>query len=109
MSSLAVNASIREDVQRIPIAEDSKLYKAVSCVPVLGIVVSEIQQFFLRVKIERAFNQGQSARVIELLEIKNDYKTADIARRMINVALMIAGLANILTPLAIGLVLGVAL
>ncbi len=85
------------------IGEDSTFRKAISCIPVLGVVMALFNEFSLaekirtEVKIERAFR---------LIDVKNHYKMAGMIRELLFIAiittLMATGVLRGTIPLAIG-------
>ncbi|MES2273676.1 MAG: hypothetical protein V4487_05755 [Chlamydiota bacterium] len=87
--------------------ENSNLIKALSCVPVFGEFVSRMVQFSLQSEIAKS---EILAETIELIQITNEYKSADIARRILSVVILIIGLALGALPglqlLCIGIMIG---
>lgn len=84
--------------QPIDIEENSTLMKVLSCIPILGNIPTVIQEQSLGLKI--AFTD-EVPRLIELIKVKNKYKVASIVRELIEIALIVTGIA--LGVLSIGL------
>lgn len=73
------------------IAEDSTLFKALSCIPVLGAIPSLIQQL----SVNNTFHNmhlkpgSEDPRAIELIEVKNDYKKAGIINGLFSMTIAV--------------------
>lgn len=78
--------------QSIVIEENSLLMKVISYIPLIGIIPAFIQEVSLANKI---FNTSATEvpRVIELINIKNQYKIASAVRNLLTAALIVAGTA----------------
>lgn len=74
----------------IVLEEDSAVMKEISCIPFLGILPSFIQEVSLARQIRNTTNVS---RLIALINVKNEYKTANIARNLLTAALIITGIA----------------
>jgi hypothetical protein len=85
------------------IEENSLLTKALSYIPLIGIIPSVIQQNSLANKIS---STRESPKLIELINVKNQYKIASTVRILLTAALIIVGIAfGILSgPLAFGMI-----
>jgi hypothetical protein len=85
--------------QPIFIAEDSALFKIISCIPLLGIIPSMLMELSLAEKITKT---DDAEHLIRLITIKNSYKEAQVVRNLITMALMVAAFATgILGPLGL--------
>jgi hypothetical protein len=80
------------------IEEDSVILRAVACVPIIGTVVSLRIETSLNEKMKIEKNEST---VIELLEIKNQYKVANMIRNLITIAVVVSLLASRIIPLTI--------
>lgn len=79
-----MSASAISPISVIP--ENSIILKAISCVPIVGILAQLFSELSIVARIE-----GQNIpRLIELIDIKNDYKIAGIIRTSVECALAIA-------------------
>lgn len=76
--------------QAIPIEENSAFLKAVSCIPLIGMWPSALAERSLNTKLQ---NETSAPRLIELIQVKNDYKKANGIRNLLSLALVIGGLA----------------
>jgi|GEM_PF-1855223 len=76
--------------QSIAIEENSAITKAICCIPLLGIIVSHNQDVSLTKKID---DEPKVFRIIELINIKNQYKVANAVRSLFTAALIISGIA----------------
>jgi hypothetical protein len=85
MATRAVSAA------RPHIEENSNWMKAVSCVPILGIIPSMIQETSLVTKIAE---ERRAPKKIELIQIKNHYKIANATRGVLAAALLVIGIAS---------------
>jgi hypothetical protein len=74
------------------IEENSSFMKALSAIPVIGIITSLIQESSLQSQIENAPN---TSRAIELIDVKNQYKKMNMVRCLLTAALIIAVVAGI--------------
>lgn len=90
--STAANPLSRASNSVLPIVikENSTFLKAISCVPVVGIVVSLFQEISLGRKITET---KDPAKLIELMELKNQYKFANAVRNLLTSVLIVAGIA----------------
>lgn len=95
------------------IEEDLIVLKALSCIPILGAFLSVCVEFSLVKKLE---NTTSVPKLIELINIKNQYKIINVGRNMLTVALVIAGMAygiivkGVLTKIFLaGLLIGIAI
>lgn len=80
----------------LEIPANSTKLKVISCLPLLGTLCSLMQQHSLKNHIATTTNPLYR---IELIEAKNHYKTADIIRECVQIALTIVMIAvEILTP-----------
>lgn len=78
---------------RVPstgIEEDSTLLKAISCIPVVWPLFSFIQENSLAEQITRT---GDPSRLIELINVKNQYKILRVATSLFITALLVSGIA----------------
>lgn len=89
--------------QPIVIEENSLLMKALSYVPLIGFISSLIQERSLANKI---FITAEAPRLVELINVKNQYKIANAVRNLLTAALIVAGIAfGIFSgPLAFGII-----
>jgi hypothetical protein len=94
-----------ENTHARPLFEDLIIFKAVACVPVVGLVAQMGAESFLKNKIEEEFHA--SPYVAKLIKVKNDYKICGIINNVISMALLVAGFAMGAFP-AIGFVFIVA-
>lgn len=93
---------------------DSTLLKALNLVPFLGYIPNAVIQanitseFRIRASYVQDVNLHSSLvpRMVELIEIKNHYKITNIIGRLIDIALLVAGVAYGILPV-MGLVLAV--
>lgn len=74
------------------IEENSTLMKVLSCIPVIGILPFVIQDRSLALKISLA-SEAEVHRLVELITVKNQYKVIAGVRGLLNIALVVAGLA----------------
>ncbi len=88
------------------IPEDSTFFKVLSCAPVLGAIPSYIQQSSLRntIKGMHCLLGYQSPRVLQLIEVKNDYKKANFMNGILSIATAVA-LLSVSTFTAAGFIL----
>jgi hypothetical protein len=88
--------------QPIVIEENSGAMKVLSYVPFIGIIPSLIQENSLGKKI---INTTEVPRLVELINVKNQYKIANAVRCLLEAVLIIVGIASgILSgPLAFGI------
>lgn len=91
-----------------PIPEDSIFLKLLSCIPLFGIIPAVINECSLQKKAQQT---EDPARLIKVINVKNHYKIASIARKLLTVALIITGVAlGVLTGgLGIGVAIGAAI
>ncbi|HSX11408.1 MAG TPA: hypothetical protein VLF94_06825 [Chlamydiales bacterium] len=75
---------------RTNIAEDSIGMKALCCLPLVGSIVTVFQEKSLAKQLE---GTADPVRVVELIEVKNDYKKAAVVGDVATVALLVAGIA----------------
>ena len=81
------------------IEEDNVIFKALTCVPVVGVFVSLFQQNDLSQQMRSTNDQN---RLIQLIEVTNDYKIASIVRDVILLAMIVASFATgIFSPLGL--------
>lgn len=92
MAATAANhrLGIPMNSQSILIEENSAVMKAISCIPLLGLIPSYIQESSLERKITNTLG---APRAIELINVKNQYKAANVIRNLLSAALTIAGIA----------------
>lgn len=80
-------------------AADNYFCKAISCVPLIGDVVAMVADIFLDRQLDQLRHQtGLNAlpairNAVKVIEVKQHYKSACIANKLIGLALLIAGLA----------------
>lgn len=74
----------------LDIAANSNTFKAIACLPAVGSLCSLIQQQSLKTHIANTTNPLYR---IELIELKNQYKTADIIRECLHITLTITMVA----------------
>jgi hypothetical protein len=72
------------------VQEDSTLMKVFSCIPILGMIPSMIQEVSLANKAGLLANRAQ---LLEVIKVKNQYKVANIIRNVLDIALIVAGIA----------------
>ena len=75
--SLSIDSISEEDLYFKPIQEDSSFWRGGSYIPLIGDLVSTIQQTSLATQIQQS---PDPQRVIQLLKVKNGYKQADAFR-----------------------------
>lgn len=80
----------RNSVPPLAIEENSTLLKAISCIPLIGIATSLFQEISLAHKITQV---ADAPRLIELINVKNQYKVANVVRNLFTAALIVAGIA----------------
>lgn len=86
--------------------EDSIYSKLLSCVPLLGIIPTVINESSLKKKIMQT-NEKNTDRLVKLIDTKNHYKWASIVRELLSVALIVSTVAfGILSG---GIAMGVAI
>lgn len=88
MSSAVNHFSIH--ISTLAIKEDSILLKAISCIPVVGVVFSLFQETSIADKITQT---SDPTRAIELINLKNQYKIANVVRNLFTAALIATGIA----------------
>ena len=69
---------------------DNDFYKALACVPFVGIVASLCIQEIIAAQIQEA---SEIDKIVELLDLKNDYKFSIIISAMLSTAIMVVGVA----------------
>ena len=79
-------STLASNVLPVAIEEHSPLLKAISLIPLIGIIPSFFQEISLAKKIKQSSNV---LRVIELINIKNEYKVANVGRNLITAALIL--------------------
>ena len=91
MSAIA-NSLFRSSysASHIAIEENSTFLKAISCIPMIGIFPSMFQEISLADKINRT---ADVPRLVELINIKNQYKIANAVRNLLTAALTVTGIA----------------
>jgi hypothetical protein len=91
--------------QAFVIKENSTLMKVLSAIPLLGIIPTYIQENSLGSKIELS---ADAPRLVQLIEVKNQYKVMNIVRDLLSIALAVAGVAfGVLTAAGGGVCLGI--
>jgi hypothetical protein len=78
------------NVSSFAIAEDSIFLKAISCIPIAGAICSLFQEISLSNRITQT---ADVPRLIELINLKNQYKTINAARNLLTAALNVTGIA----------------
>jgi hypothetical protein len=86
------------------IPEDSIYRKLLACIPIIGVIPSIINQGSLRKTITQT---KESARLVKLISIKNQYKISSIIRQLLSVALIVAGVSLTILCGPIGIVTGI--
>lgn len=90
MSAVGSVLETEDDLQPFAIQENSILLKAISCIPIFGIIISASQEISL---IEKIKHTDKAPRLIELIQIKNEYKAANITRNLLQAAFVVTGIA----------------
>lgn len=90
--------------QTFDIEEDALIEKFLACIPVVGIFVQLTNEVSLATQIERTLNP---AHVIQLIDVKNDYKIAGIVQKVLTLAILTAAVFFNLFPIVGGLLTGV--
>ena len=79
------------DPYSITLEENSTLRKVVSCIPVIGTIISPMQEASLANKIRRV---SDVFLLTFLIEVKNEYKMAAAVRNLIIVAFVVVRIAS---------------
>ncbi len=110
--------TVSSSKQKFSFSEDSLALKIFTAVPVFGLIPRSFAIPKLDQKINRVLNRDvftDNEKVIQLVQIKNDYLTADIARNLLTTAFLIIGLAmglftgGIFIAVIVGLAIGLSL
>ncbi len=87
-----------------PISEDSCILKSLASIPFVGVIPRLFANNSLAAKLSGNLDP---AKQIELIRVKNDYKTAAIVSSMIVTAMLIVGMAAGVIGGVLGLSLGI--
>ena len=87
-----------------PLSEDSCALKTLAMIPLVGMIP---RVFVNNSLVGKLAGNLDPAKAIEIIRVKNDYKTAGIVSSMILTALIIAGMATGIIAGALGITIGI--